>query len=294
MINEFLRTILLMRLILLPAAALAFAGSHGGYTVAGIPIYVICVATAFLIQWAAFIPAHLIRTEKFYDLIGSTMYITVVALAIMLCPVIDERSVLLFCIICTWAIRLGLFLFTRICSAGEDRRFREIKKSFTRFLLTWTLLGLWVTFSLAAALAAITSTIRLELDTLALMGFLIWLFGFSFEVVADRQKSRFNTNPKNKDRFIDSGLWAWSRHPNYFGEIILWIGVALIAMPVLKGWQWLTMISPIFVVVVLTKISGIPLLEARADKKWGGQIDYETYKANTPTLIPEPALRRDD
>jgi steroid 5-alpha reductase family enzyme len=139
---------------------------------------------------------------------------------------------------------------------------------------------------MAAALAAITTITRVELGGFALAGFLVWAFGFGFEVVADAQKSRFRADPQNKGKFIDSGLWSRSRHPNYFGEIVLWIGVAIIALPVLRGWQWLTLISPIFVTVLLTRISGVNMLEKRADEKWGDQEDYERYKETTPVLIP--------
>jgi steroid 5-alpha reductase family enzyme len=140
-------------------------------------------------------------------------------------------------------------------------------------------------------LVAITATLRKELDLIALIGLLVWGFGFAIEVAADAQKGRFRADLENKGRFIHTGLWAWSRHPNYFGEIVLWIGVAIIALPILRGWQWVTLISPIFVTVLLTRISGVPLLEKRADEKWGGQEDYEAYKARTPVLIPRPPVR---
>jgi len=282
------RLIISILLSLLTAAGISFAGSQGGFKFSGIPIYVLCVAMAFMIQWVAFVPSYLRQTENFYDLTGSFTYITVIVLAVVLSPIVDSRSLLLLVLISVWAIRLGTFLYMRIRAAGEDRRFREIKKSFPRFLLTWTVQGLWVTFSLAAALAAITTELRLELGLFALIGFLVWLFGFGFEVIADRQKSKFKSNPEYVGRFINVGLWSWSRHPNYFGEIVLWIGVAIIAFPVLRGWQWLTLISPIFIMLLLTRISGVPMLEAQADKKWGGQDDYEAYKVRTSVLIPRP------
>jgi steroid 5-alpha reductase family enzyme len=187
-----------------------------------------------------------------------------------------------------WATRLGSFLFGRIQKAGKDERFDEIKVSFPRFLLTWTVQGLWVTFTAAAALAAITTTTRRELGWFALIGFVIWAFGFGVELMADTQKSAFRADPENKGRFIQTGLWAWSRHPNYFGEIVLWIGVAIIALPALRGWQWLTLISPAYVTVQLMLVSGVPMLEKRADEKWGGQEDYEAYKERTPVLVPLP------
>lgn len=286
--NTNLRSFIAILIILVVAAGIAFAGSQGGSDINGIPIYPIGVALAFIINWIAFIPAYILKTEKFFDLTGSITYITVLIVAVTLSPVVDARSLLLLGIIGVWAIRLGSFLFMRIRAAGEDRRFREIKKSFARFLLTWTVQGLWVTFSIAAAMAAITTELRLELGVFAWIGFLVWAFGFGFEVIADMQKSQFKENPENDSKFINTGLWSWSRHPNYFGEIVLWIGVAMIAFPVLRGWQLLTLISPIFIILLLTRISGVPMLEQRADEKWGGQEDYEAYKANTSVLIPRP------
>jgi steroid 5-alpha reductase family enzyme len=190
-----------------------------------------------------------------------------------------------------WAGRLGFFLFRCILKAGKDARFDDIKLSFVRFLNTWTLQGLWVTLTLAAALAAITTTNRKEFDLFAIAGALVWVFGFTVETIADAQKGKYFTDQGNKGKFIETGLWAWSRHPNYFGEIMLWVGVAIIAMPVLQGWQWVTLISPVFVTLLLTRISGLPMLEKRADERWGGQKDYEAYKVRTPVLIPWPPKR---
>jgi steroid 5-alpha reductase family enzyme len=282
------RAIIALPIILLIAALIAWAGSQGGYTVSGIPVFALCVALAFVLQWIAFIPAFILQTEKFYDLMGSITYLSVTFLAVLLSPLVDARSWLLLGIISIWTIRLGVFLFQRIRAAGEDRRFRDIKPSLARFLLTWTIQGLWVALTIAAALAAITTITKRDLGLIGLLGFLVWLIGFGIEVIADQQKSRFREDPQNVGKFINTGLWSWSRHPNYFGEIVLWIGVAIIAFPVLSGWQWLTLVSPIFVVILLTRVSGVPMLERRADEKWGGQADYENYKASTSLLIMRP------
>jgi steroid 5-alpha reductase family enzyme len=277
--------------VILVGLGVALAGSQGGYQVGNIPIYVISVAAAFLIQWFAFIPAYLNQTEKFFDLTGSITYISVTLITLFLTPLRDLRSYLLTVLILIWAARLGTFLYRRIKAAGEDRRFREIKTSFPRFLMTWTIQGLWVTFSSAAAWVVITSMKRVPIDAYAVVGLLIWILGFTIEVVADSQKSAFKADPANDGKFINTGLWSWSRHPNYFGEIVLWLGVAIISLPVLQGWQWIAMISPIFITLLLTRISGIPMLEERADDKWGGQEDYEMYKAKTSILIPLPPSR---
>ena len=173
-------------------------------------------------------------------------------------------------------------------SAGKDDRFDEIKPSFNRFLNVWTIQGLWVTFTRVAALVTITTTYRKELDLFALVGLLVWVAGFAIEVLADYQKSRFNADPQNKGKFIQTRLWSRSRHPNYFGEITLWIGVMIIALPVLQGWPWVTLISPIFVTLLVTRVSRIPLLEKKADQKWGGQTDYKTYKKRRPSCKTKP------
>lgn len=286
--NKAERTALIaLPVIILVGVGVAFAGSDNGFEAFGIPLFALGVGLAFVIQWLAFVPAFIWQSEKFYDLTGSLTYISVTTIIVLLSPEVDGRSLLLLALILIWAGRLGTFLFRRVQKAGKDGRFDEIKTSFWRFLMAWTLQGLWVTFTFAAALAAITSRTREELGWVALIGFLVWLFGFAFEVIADNQKSRFREDPANEGKFIQSGLWARSRHPNYFGEIVLWVGVAIIAIPVLQGWQWVTMVSPLFVALLITRISGVPLLEKRADEKWGGQEDYEAYKKRTPTLIPK-------
>lgn len=272
--------------VLLIGALLAFAASDGGARWGSIPVFALAVAVAFLIQWLAFVPAFLKQTEKYYDLTGMLTYTAITLLILIATPEVQARSLVLAFMVLAWTLRLGIFLFRRVSSAGKDDRFDQIKPSFIKFLNVWTIQGLWVTFTAAAAWAAMTSEKKIALDGFALTGFIIWAIGFSVEVIADRQKAQFTRDPANKGKFISSGLWSRSRHPNYFGEILLWIGVAIVALPALHGWQLATMISPVFVAILLIKVSGIPLLEAKADAKWAGQEDYEAYKENTPVLVP--------
>jgi len=270
------------------AGGVAWAGSGGSAEVGGWPVFALCAGIAFVVQWVAFVPAWLAQTEHYYDLTGSLTYLTLVACALLLGPTPDLRAALLSLLVAVWALRLGSFLFRRVRESGRDARFDTIKPDPLRFAMTWTLQGLWVFLTASCALAAITSVERTPFGTWGLAGALVWAAGFAIETVADRQKRAFRRDPANRDRFIRSGLWAWSRHPNYFGEIVLWCGIALIAVPALSGGQLVTLISPVFVYVLLTRISGIPLLESRARKRWGDDPAWRDYQERTPVLLPRP------
>ena len=246
------------------------------------------VALAFILQWIAFVPAYLKKTEKFYDLVGGMSFIGVAGLCMLLAPAQSLRSAVLFAMVILWAGRLGIFLFIRIKRSGKDGRFDDIKKSFARFLIAWTIQGLWITFTLAPVMAAILFGRQSGFDLFFLLGGLVWLFGYVFEVTADVQKYNFKSDPDNKGKFIQCGLWSISRHPNYFGEITLWVGVAIIAFPVLSGWQYLTLSSPLFIYSLLRYVSGIPILEKSADERWGDLKAYQEYKHSVPLLVPAP------
>ena len=272
-------------------ALVSWAGSDGGDRFGALPVFALCGALAFAVNWAAFIPAAIKQTEHYYDLTGGITYITVTVVAVLLSGPLDLRSAIVAGMVLFWSIRLASFLFLRISRAGKDSRFDDIKSRPPRFLLAWTLQGLWVLLTAACAIAVITGGNREPLGVIGYVGIAVWTVGIVIEIVADRQKSAFRADPANKGKFINTGLWAWSRHPNYFGEIVLWTGMAIIAIPVLEGWQWATLISPVFVTFLLTKVSGIPMLEQSADERWGGQDDYEAYKRNTPVLVMKPPAR---
>ncbi|MGZ0712830.1 DUF1295 domain-containing protein (plasmid) [Coraliomargarita sp. W4R53] len=269
-------------------ALVALAGSQGGATIGGIPLFALAVAAAFLIQVIVYIPSMLAHTERFFDLTGSLTFILISVGLLIAAPVQDARNWILAAMVIVWAMRLGSFLFMRIRKAGSDDRFDEFKKSPLQFLRVWMLQGLWVSLTAAAAWIAMSSaaTEREPIGWLAIVGIALWLAGIAIEIVADLQKSAFKADLANEGAFIQSGLWSRSRHPNYFGEIVLWIGVTLVAIPVLSGWQWVALISPLFVILLLTKVSGIPLLEVKSDKRWGGDAAYAAYKKRTPVLIP--------
>lgn len=239
----------------------------------------------FFIQWISFIPAYILKTEKFFDLIGSITYLTTVLAALYITDSGKISDYMIVSCVVIWAIRLGSFLFMRIHKAGEDRRFREIKTNFTRFFMTWTLQGMWVSMCLLCVLTALSSNNGIILNNVFYFGLLIFIFGFIIEVIADNQKTVFRKDVNNKDKFITTGLWSYSRHPNYLGEILLWFGVAIMSFSSLQGLQYLTLISPIFVYILLVYISGIRMLENQADKKWGHLDSYKEYLKNTPRLF---------
>ena len=247
------------------------------------------VLIAFAIQWIAFIPAYVFQTEKFYDLMGSITYLTVIWFTLMSSSnestLVNIGNIVIVLLISSWAIRLGTFLFLRIKKDGEDKRFRTIKPSASRFFMTWTLPGLWVSLCSMCALTAISSEGGIVLNLFFYLGVAIFIFGFAIEIIADKQKSKFRSVEANKDSFITTGLWAKSRHPNYLGEILLWLGVAVISISSLSGWQYLTLISPIFTYLLLVYVSGVRMLEDMGDKKWGHNEEYIKYKSTTPRLF---------
>ena len=268
------------------AAGVAWVGGQHSPLVVGLPLVLVCAVLAFGLQWLAFVPAFILQTEKFYDLVGCLAYLSVLFLAATYGPALQAADFLLLAICTVWALRLGLFLFWRIHKDGSDKRFNHIKPSFMRFLMAWTVQGLWVFLTLSAVLIVVSEPGAHAITAFTVAGGALWLIGFLAEAVADAQKRAFKADPSNKGRFIQTGLWSWSRHPNYVGEITLWVGIFVCAIPQLSGWQWVALISPLFIVVLLTKVSGVPMLEASADKQWGADADYQAYKARTPILWP--------
>jgi steroid 5-alpha reductase family enzyme len=243
-------------------------------------------ALSIAIQWIAFVPAFLKQTEHFYDLVGASTYLILLACAAYLAPSLETLDIILLAVCGLWALRLGSFLMRRVHVVGFDVRFNKIKQSFSRFLVAWTVQGLWVVFTLCPVLIVVTSAKLHSASLWTWIGLAIWALGFAVEVIADQQKWQFKMDAANKGRFITTGLWARSRHPNYAGEITLWTGIFIACVPMLSGWQWVGIISPLFIYFLLTRISGIPILEANADKRWGLEAAYQHYKRTTPQLWP--------
>jgi len=268
---------------------IAFSISYGIALLTGLEVIQQAVWIAFFIQWILFVPAFYFQTEKFYDLTGSATYLFIVIYISYQSNVainINMGSILLASCIILWAIRLGSFLFTRIHKAGEDKRFSSIKPSPTRFFMAWTFQGMWVSICSMCALTAIASKNGVVQNGVFYIGMLVFIFGFLVEIIADWQKSSFRKNPTNKNQFIAQGLWSYSRHPNYFGEITLWLGISIMSFSSLSSWQYITLISPVFTYILLVYISGVRILEIAGMEKWGHLDSYQQYVRRTPSLFP--------
>lgn len=257
----------------------------------GLPVVFITMLLSYTLHWIAFIPAYLFKTEKFYDILGTIAYLSVIGLAIYFTLYLSEeklqsRSIFVASLVIIWALRLGIFLLIRVLKNGEDRRFREPMQSFSKFLLWWSMSAFWVFLTTLNAITMLINNYKSLFDVFFILGLIFWITGFVIELISDEQKRRFKMNPENNKNFISTGLWSYSRHPNYFGEILLWVGIATMSVPTLEGIQFLSLISPIFIYFLLTRISGVNLLEQRADNMWGNQKDYQDYKKKTPILVP--------
>ena len=273
------------------AFLVSLASSQNGVSYNNYPISIICMALSFIIHWLVFIPSYFYKTEKFYDITGTVAYLSILLTTAYLINLVNDEGILLRSIVSIifvmiWAIRLGIFLFKRVIKVGEDKRFEHAKKSFSKFLMFFNISALWVFLTIVNVLTMIINNSDSVTDLFFIIGFTIVIIGFIIEVVADMQKRKFRTNISNKGQFISSGLWSISRHPNYFGEMMIWVGMSFVTIPILIGWQFITLISPIFVIFLLIKVSGINLLESSANDKWGADKNYQDYKDKTSVLIP--------
>lgn len=251
-------------------------------------------ATDLAVQWSCFVAAAALQTEKFYDISGSCTYVGLVALALARGLSrglqFSTRQLASAAQVCIWATRLGTFLLRRVLRDGKDSRFDKVKTRPSVFFLYWTLQAVWV---FVTALPVWVSLSRGDdggtpTEGRDWVGRLLWSVGFAFQVLADSQKSAFRADPANQGRFISTGLWGCSQHPNYFGEVCMWFGVWLSCSPALRGLEHVSALSPLFVFYLLRYVSGVPVLRRAAMKKWGSDPDFLAYIRRTPLLLPIP------
>jgi steroid 5-alpha reductase family enzyme len=282
-----IKNIIAITFFLICIGLINVAGQNIEIEIRGMNAFTFILIIAVLLQVIFFIPSFLLKTEKYYDLVGSLTYITTVSLAYS--SVKDKTMIdsIIYFYVMVWALRLGIYLFRRVRNDGKDVRFEKAKRHFFWFLQYWMGQALWVSLTACAAIIAILSPEEDTLPVLAMVGMALWLSGFAIESISDYQKRVFRKENNPSEAFIHTGLWARSRHPNYFGEITLWTGIAVIALNTLTGIEYVTLISPVFVYILLTRMSGVNLLERIADERYGHLEEYQRYKRNTPVLVPK-------
>ncbi|XP_053373736.1 uncharacterized protein LOC123531627 [Mercenaria mercenaria] len=241
----------------------------------------------FSIQWALWAVASIFKTEKFYDLAGSGTFLYLAYQTLKWGGTYYTRQKVTTGLVMTWAARLGLFLFTRVLKEGKDSRFDKVKGRPGMFWIYWTIQGMWIFTTLLPLLVLNNKKEDKPLCTRDYVGWGLWALGFLFETVADYQKSAFKGNPDNAGKFITTGLWSISRYPNYFGEICMWLGIFISSTSAMtEPVEYGSVISPLFVIFLLLRVSGIPLQERQQMKRWGDNPLFKDYVKKTAKLIP--------
>jgi len=184
-----------------------------------------------------------------------------------------------------WSIRLGAYLFKRIHSMEKDVRFNQMRKKLLAISGFWTLQTVSIII-ISLPIAVLFSKEQIAWHPLHGIAFVVWLVGWLLETIADHQKFVFRNNPNNNGQFVHVGLWRYSQHPNYLGEMLCWIGVFMMTIPSLEQGDWIGLLSPLWIIILLRFVSGIPLLQRGAQKRYGHLSSFQNYRKNTALLVP--------
>jgi steroid 5-alpha reductase family enzyme len=234
-----------------------------------------------------FLIAFKLKSDKLTDISYAVSFVAIIAVYLFDRAFDNSYPLILSWMVLVWSIRIGGFLLMRVMKKGKDSRFDGLRDSFKRFGRFWISQAITVWILMIPVL--LTANYGGDISRLSMVGFGVWIIGLLIESVADAQKWSFSQNFNNKNKWIHTGIWKYSRHPNYFGEIVVWIGVYLFTYPALVGSDKLVgLASPIFITLLLLFASGVPVLEKSADKRWGDLPEYRHYKKRTSLLIPLP------
>ncbi len=245
---------------------------------------------ALAVNGAFFAVAAARRTDTVTDLSYS---LTFALLAVVLPFTGAGKPVQLLAslLVVVWAVRLGTYLFRRILRMKVDHRFDGIRENPLRFGRFWLLQAITVAVVMLPVSYLLDRDHPSGLGSWSIVGAAVWLVGLLVEALADAQKAAFRAKDENRGRFVASGLWRYSRHPNYFGEMLVWWGLFVSAVPVLHGAAFAVVVGPVFITLLLLFVSGIPPLERSADAKYGNDAEYRNYKRRTSILVPLPPRR---
>jgi steroid 5-alpha reductase family enzyme len=249
----------------------------------------VLIGALMLVLWLASLR---LRDSSIVDRFWGLGFVLVAAAAFPLAGGPLGRRVLLLALAATWGLRLAWHITRRNWGHGEDTRYQKMRASWgarfwwvsllTVFALQGVLMWL-VSLPLVVGQASPTPARLTWLDGL---GALVWLVGFAFEAIGDAQLRAFKADPANRGRVMDRGLWRFTRHPNYFGDALLWWGIFLVASQAEHG-PW-TVVSPLIMTFLLTRISGVPMLERQLRKTRPG---YDEYCRRTSAFFPWPPRR---
>jgi steroid 5-alpha reductase family enzyme len=241
------------------------------------------------IQFVFFTAAFLFQTDKFTDLTYGLTFIILAVLGLWIHQDFSILKIVLAAMVVLWGIRLAGYLFYRILKIKKDSRFDEIRENFWKFAGFWFFQGISVWAISIPVSYLLSQNNPGDFDTFSYLGVAVFLIGLVIETIADIQKFRFKQDSKNKGKWIDTGLWSYSRHPNYFGEILCWWGVFFYILPYIYNWGYLTIIGPVYITVLISFVSGIPILEKRYNERYKDNEDYQEYKENTSILVLWPS-----
>lgn len=232
--------------------------------------------------------AFKLKTDKLTDFSYALSFIVVNIVALAKTGNYSLPNILMASYITLWALRLGIYLVIRIKKWGRDRRFDAIRNNFTKFLQFWVFQAITVWVVSLAALQFYRLNEVDKLGTLNIIGAALFFIGLIVETTADRQLFNFSNQKQNKGKFINQGLWKYSRHPNYLGEITVWLGIYIFTLSSLSGTSAIIgAISPIFIFLMIRFVSGVPKLEKSAKEKWGKDKGYQEYKKKTGLIFPK-------
>lgn len=249
-------------------------------------------------------------SDRFYDTTGALSFLVAVLQEVSAQRTLSPRTAAVVSAGVLWCLRLGSFLFDRIARDGHDRRMNKMKGNPWLFLIPFTLQAVWTMSLLTPSILAVrhgghhatpghgpAADRPPPAEPIGPIDYAVgavWVFGFALEVLADRQKAAFAVaGLREKQGFISTGVWAHSRHPNYMGEIILWAATALMAYRDIQSNPQCTVASavlaaPTLTYLLLNFVSGVPILEARAQNLWGARQDFRRYVESTPVLWGSP------
>lgn len=248
----------------------------------------IALGISVLINAVFFAFAAALRTDKVTDLSYSLSFVVLAVFLLATSGPFDWIKAAVALLVCAWGLRLGGYLFSRILLLKVDHRFDAMRDKPLAFAGFWILQAVTVWVVMLPVIRLLSLPSPLPLGAAALVGAIMWAAGFAIEVVSDAQKFRFKSDPKLGKGFMRTGLWSWSRHPNYFGETLLWWGIFVAAAPSFRGWDFLTAVGPLFLTLLLLFVSGVPLLEKSAQAKYGKNADFRDYKRRTSLFVPLP------